>query len=100
MLTNENKHRRLTPQEKTRNRRVRVDTAGGGAVEWTPGPGAAEVGFGEGGSIEFGPGGGISFGPGGVRFGPGVSIGGVPVDPRTQRPAPSPTQTVTDTIYV
>lgn len=35
-----------------------------------------------------------------MRFGSGVSIGGVPVDPRTQRPMPSPTQEVTDIIYV
>jgi hypothetical protein len=77
LLTNENKHRRLTPQARTETHRVRAETPGGGAVEWTP-----------------------NTGQGGVTFGSGVSIGGVPVDPRTQRPVPSPTQTVTETIYV
>jgi hypothetical protein len=72
LLTNENKHRRLTPQTRSEERRVRVDTPGGGSVEWGPG----------------------------VTFGSGVSIGGVPVDPATQRPVPSPTQTVTETTYV
>jgi len=35
-----------------------------------------------------------------VRFGSGVSIGGVPVDPRTQRPISHPSQVVTEIVYV
>jgi hypothetical protein len=72
LLTNENKHRRLTPQARTETRRVRVETVGGSRVE-----------YGE-----------------GVRFGSGVLIGGVPVDPNTQLPVPSPQQSVTVTTYV
>jgi hypothetical protein len=49
--------------------------------------------------VQFG-GGSVSFDPGAVTFGSGVSIGGVPVDPMTQRPVPHPSQTVTETIYV
>ncbi len=76
-LTNENKHQRLTPQARDETRRIRVDTPGGGRVEWTP---AQE-------------------GKGGVTFGRGVSIGGVPVDPATQRPVPGRLP-VTETVYV
>ncbi len=72
LLTNENKHRRLTPQTRTEQVRVRVEMQGAGTVEYGPG----------------------------VTFGSGVSIGGVPVDPATQRPVPSPTQTITETTYV
>jgi hypothetical protein len=76
-LTNTNKHERLTPQKRDETRRVRVDT-GAGSVEYVP----------------------YQEGKGGVTFGPGVFMGGVPVDPGTQRPVPSPTQTVTETVYV
>ncbi|MCH8995136.1 MAG: hypothetical protein IH959_09260 [Chloroflexi bacterium] len=71
-LARVNKHQDFTPQTRTETRRIRV-SGPGGAVEWTPDN---------------------------VTFGRGVSIGGVPVDPRTQRPVPSPTQEVTETIYI
>ena len=67
-----NKHQDFTPQTRTASRRIRA-SSGGAVVEWDPGA---------------------------VTFGAGVSIGGVPVDPRTQRPVPSPMQEVTETIYV
>ncbi len=66
-LNNENKHGNLVPQTRTEMEQVRVSTPGVGTVTWTPQN---------------------------VRFGPGVSIGGVPVDHRTQMPVPHPSQTV------
>lgn len=72
LLTNENKHRRLTPQTRTEQRRTRVQGAGGGVVEWSEG----------------------------VTFSGDVQVMGVPVDPATQKPIPHPSQTVTETIYV
>jgi hypothetical protein len=66
-----NKHQDFTAQTRTEERRVDVQFGGG--------------------SVSYGP---------GVTFGSGVSIGGVPVDPTTQRPVPHPSQTVTETIYV
>lgn len=71
-LTNENKHRRLSPQTRTEHRRIRAESDGG-SVEWSPEN---------------------------VRFGSGVSMSGVRVDPGTQRPVPSPTHTVTEIVYV
>jgi hypothetical protein len=71
-LAKVNKHQDFTPQ--TRQEQQRVD-------------------------VQFGSG-SVSFDPAAVTFGSGVSIGGVPVDPRTQRPVPHPSQTVTETIYV
>jgi len=71
-LTNENKHRRLSPQTRREQRRIRAETSGT-LVEWSPSN---------------------------VRFGPGVRIGGVPVNPATQRPVSSPTQTITEIVYV
>lgn len=65
-LAAENKHENLTPQRRVEESRTTVETAGAGMVSWGPG----------------------------VTFGPGVSIGGVPVDPRTQLPVPHPSQTV------
>ncbi len=76
-LAKVNKHRDFTAQTRTEQRRIRAAGAGGAVVEWTPDTGS-----------------------GGVTFGPGVSIGGVPVDVRTQRPVPHTSQTVTETIYV
>jgi len=67
-----NKHQDFTPQVREEQRQVTVRSAGGGSVSWGPG----------------------------VTFGGGVSVMGVPVDPRTQRPVPHPSQTVTETIYV
>jgi hypothetical protein len=71
-LARVNKHQDFTPQTRTETTHIRA-SSGGGAVEWNPSA---------------------------VTFGPGVSIFGVPVDPRTQRPVPSPTQEVTKIIYV
>lgn len=64
-LTNENKHRTLTPQTRTETHRR---SAAGGRVTWNPSA---------------------------VTFGPGVTIGGQPVDPATQR-----TVDTTEIIYV
>jgi hypothetical protein len=65
-VNNENKHGNLVEQVRTETEQIRVSFPGG-QVSWTPGS---------------------------VRFGSGVSIGGVPVDPRTQVPIPHPSQTV------
>jgi hypothetical protein len=72
-LNNENKHERLVAQERVETKRVNVENKGGGSVSWNPS---------------------------GVKFGPGVYIGGVPVDPKTQMPIPSDTQTVTIQTWV
>lgn len=72
-LARVNKHQDFTPQKRIETRRVEARSSGGGSVSWDPGA---------------------------VTFGSGVSINGVPVDPRTQRPVSSPTQVVTETIYV
>lgn len=66
-LNNENKHGSLAEQTRSERQEVRVTTQGGGQVGWNPQ---------------------------GVKFGSGVSIGGVPVDPRTQLPVPHPSQKV------
>lgn len=66
-LNNENKHGCLVQQTRSERQEVRVTTQGGGRVSWNPQS---------------------------VRFGPGVRIGGVPVDPRTQLPVPHPPQKV------
>lgn len=98
MLTNENKHRKLSPQTKTETRLTETTSPGGGRLDYTDG-----VTFHpSGGGISFGPGGSISFGPGGsIELGPqGTSLGGVPVDPVTQRPIPVPGGRVQRTIYV
>lgn len=55
------KHTRLLPQRKKEQRRVSVTSPGGGGVSWGPG----------------------------VTFGSGVSVMGVPIDPRTQMPVHS-----------
>ena len=67
-LNNENKHDRLVPQTRTETERVNVKTESGAEVDWKPKN---------------------------VKYGLGVSIGGVPVNPQTQLPNPSTTQTVT-----
>jgi len=98
LLTNENKHRRLTPQTRTETKTVETRGPRGGQVGYTEGvtflPGGQGISFGPGGSISFGPGGSIEFGPG------GTSVSGVPVDPTTQRPVPTPGATVAETVYV
>lgn len=72
-LNNENKHERLVVQKRNETKRVNVDIKGGGSVSWNPS---------------------------GVTFGSGVFIGGVPVNPQTQMPHPSATQTVTIETWV
>lgn len=59
-LNNHNKHQDLVEQTRTEARRVTV-SRGGGSVSWGPG----------------------------VSFGSGVSVVGVPIDPKTQMPVPN-----------
>jgi hypothetical protein len=61
-INNENKHGDLVEQIRNETVETRVTGQGGGQVSWGPG----------------------------VTFGSGVSIMGVPIDPRTQLPVPSP----------
>jgi hypothetical protein len=61
-LNNNNKHQDLEEQTRTESKRVTVSSpSGGGSVSWGPG----------------------------VTFGGGVSVMGVPIDPRTQMPVPN-----------
>lgn len=61
-LNNNNKHQDLEEQTRTESRHVTVSSQqGGGSVSWGPG----------------------------VTFGGGVSVMGVPIDPRTQMPVPN-----------
>ena len=62
-VNNENKHANLLEQTRIETQQVRATRPGGGSVSWNPG---------------------------GARFGDGVSIMGVPVDPATQMPVPDP----------
>ncbi len=70
-LNNHNKHQDLVEQTRTENRQVTV-SRGGGSVSWGPG----------------------------VTFGGGVSVMGVPIDPRTQMPVPNREATTTVTTWV
>lgn len=63
-LNNLNKHQQLVEQTRTESRQVEVQHPTGGKVTWNQGN---------------------------VRFGSGVSILGVPIDPRTQLPIPNST---------
>jgi len=72
LLNNENKHQDLVEQTRTESRRVEVKGPGGGGVSWGPG----------------------------VRFGSGVRVMGVPIDPRTQLPVPNNQVTTNITIWV
>lgn len=65
-LNNENKHDSLVEQTRTETKRINVKFKNG-QVSWNPAS---------------------------VKFGHGVSIGGVPVNPATQMPTPHPSQTV------
>ena len=65
-INNANKHGNLVPQTRKETDQVRV-TSSAGSVTWSPGN---------------------------VKFGSGVAICGVPVDPRTQMPVPHPSQKV------
>ncbi|HCE92366.1 MAG: hypothetical protein A2Z90_17475 [Burkholderiales bacterium GWA2_64_37] len=70
-LNNQNKHQDLVEQTRTETRQVTV-SRGGGSVSWGPG----------------------------VTFGGGVSVMGVPIDPRTQMPMPNRETTTTVTTWV
>jgi hypothetical protein len=72
LLNNKNKHVSLTPQRRIEQRRVTVSHPSGGSVSWGPG----------------------------VTFGAGVSIMGVPIDPRTQMPVPNQAVNTDITIWV
>lgn len=79
-LARANKHSDFSEQTREETRRVVASSPGGGTVAWTP----------------YQPGkGGVIFGGGGT-----VLINGVPVNPATQLPVPSPTQTVVQHILV
>ncbi|MBI4917171.1 MAG: hypothetical protein HY825_15135 [Acidobacteria bacterium] len=69
----ENKHGDLLEQTRVESERVTVTGPAGGQVSWNPRA---------------------------VKFGPGVFIGGVPVNPRTQLPVPHPSQTVERVVWV
>jgi hypothetical protein len=71
-LNNENKHGNLVEQTRKETHRITAST-----------PGVT-----------------VSWDPASVRFGAGVFIGGVPVNPATQIPVPHPSQTVERTIWV
>ena len=71
-VNNENKHESLVEQTRIETQRVNV-SFGGGSVSWDSGA---------------------------VQFGPGVYIGGVPVDTRTQMPTPHPSQKVDKVTWV
>ncbi|MFC2033222.1 hypothetical protein ACFLUB_01695 [Chloroflexota bacterium] len=62
ILNNENKHGDLVEQTRVERQETRVTSQGGGQVAWTQG----------------------------VKFGRGVSVMGVPIDPSTQLPIPHP----------
>lgn len=70
-LNNQNKHQDLVEQTRTESRQVTV-SRGGGSVSWGPG----------------------------VTFGGGVSVMGVPIDPRTQMPVPNRETTTTVTTWI
>lgn len=70
-LNNDNKHQDLVEQTRTELRKVTV-SRGGGSVSWGPG----------------------------VTFGGGVSVMGIPIDPRTQMPVPNNVAQTQVTIWV
>ncbi len=73
-VNNENKHGALVPQTRQElGTQVKAEIQGGGSVAWNPSS---------------------------VRFGAGVSIGGVRVDPSTQMPIADPRLKVTRTVWV
>lgn len=72
-LNNINKHEKLVAQKRTEEKRVNVQIKAGGSVSWDPSA---------------------------VKFGSGVFIGGVLIDPNTQIPNPSDTQIVTIETWV
>ncbi|MCE9969984.1 hypothetical protein LZ620_13330 [Aeromonas salmonicida] len=70
-LNNQNKHQDLVEQTRTENRQVTV-SRNGGSVSWGSG----------------------------VTFGGGVSVMGVPINPRTQMPVPNQVASTSVTIWV
>lgn len=72
-INNEHKHERLVPQTRSETKTIKAEIKGGGFVSWNPDA---------------------------VKFGPGVFIGGVPVDLQTQMPVTHPDQKVTVQIWV
>lgn len=72
-VNNENKHDKLTPQKRIETKRINVSINDGGSVSWNSDA---------------------------VKFGSGVFIGGVPVNPNTQMPQHSLTQTITIETWV
>ncbi len=66
-VNNENKHGDLLEQTRSETKQVKVNIKSGGSVVWDTDA---------------------------VKFGPGVYIAGVPVDPRTQMPVPHPSQNI------
>jgi hypothetical protein len=72
-INNENKHGALVAQNRNEVTMMKADIAGGASVSWNPG---------------------------GVRFGSGVFIGGVPVNPSTQMPVSDPRLSITKTVWV
>ena len=72
-LNNENKHEKLVEQKRTETRSVKVSNKQGrGSVSWSSG----------------------------VKFGSGIKVMGVPIDPNTQMPIPNKTTTTEVTIWV
>ena len=73
-VNNDNKHADLVEQTKTQSERITAKSnSSKSSVTWSPQN---------------------------VKFGSGVYINGVPVNPKTQMPEPSPNQTVTKEIWV
>ena len=72
-LNNNNKHEDLVEQKRTQTKQVTVSAKeGGGSVSWSSG----------------------------VTFGSGISVMGVPIDPRTQMPVPNTKTETTVVIWV
>ncbi|KKK67366.1 hypothetical protein LCGC14_2954790 [marine sediment metagenome] len=71
-LNNDNKHQDLAEQARTESKRVTVSRPGCGSVSWGKG----------------------------VRFGAGVSVMGVPIDPSTQMPVPNRVTETNVTIWI
>jgi len=72
-LNNENKHGDLLEQTRVETCEILTTSSGGTKVSWNPAS---------------------------VKFGPGVSIAGVPVDPLTQMPVPHPSMKVEQIMWV
>jgi hypothetical protein len=71
-LANENKHANLTPQTRTEDERITVRSSNG-AISWNPGQ---------------------------IKFSPGISVLGAPIDHRTQLPISGPGHAVSREIWV